>query len=166
MIGAYSVPTGSRLQGHNFLFFGFFFFTFWVCHLLYTFSDIPRPRRSPVFTEDNSECWTLTSFFFFWLLRAALLFSHVWFFVTLWTAERRAAYGILVAWPGIKPMPPAVESQSLNHWTARGVSRNSLNQRDKKYALRCSHYTGEKEKKNIISSDCNINSYRFFFNLC
>ena len=28
MIGAYSVPTGPRLQGHNFLGFGFFFFFF------------------------------------------------------------------------------------------------------------------------------------------
>ena len=29
------------------------------------------------------------------------------------------ACGILVPRPGIEPMLPAVESQSLNHWTAR-----------------------------------------------
>ena len=29
--------------------------------------------------------------------------------------------GILVPRAGIKPMPPAVEAQSLNHWTARDV---------------------------------------------
>ena len=29
------------------------------------------------------------------------------------------ACGILVPWPGIKPMPPALEVWSLNHWTAR-----------------------------------------------
>ena len=31
------------------------------------------------------------------------------------------ACGILVPRPGIKPMPPAVEAQSLNHWTTREV---------------------------------------------
>ena len=29
------------------------------------------------------------------------------------------ACGILVSQPGVEPMPPAVEVQSLNHWTAR-----------------------------------------------
>ena len=29
--------------------------------------------------------------------------------------------GVLVSQPGIEPMPPAVEAQSLNHWTAREV---------------------------------------------
>ena len=33
-----------------------------------------------------------------------------------------AAYGILVTRLGIEPVPPAVEAQSLNHWTAREVS--------------------------------------------
>ena len=28
-------------------------------------------------------------------------------------------YGILVPRPGIEPVPPAVEAQSPNHWTAR-----------------------------------------------
>ena len=31
------------------------------------------------------------------------------------------ACGILVAGPGIKPAPPAVEAQSLNPWTTREV---------------------------------------------
>ena len=31
------------------------------------------------------------------------------------------ACGILVPQPGIEPAPPAVEAQSLNHWTAREV---------------------------------------------
>ena len=30
-----------------------------------------------------------------------------------------AACEILVPWPGIKPMPPAVWMESLNHWTSR-----------------------------------------------
>ena len=33
----------------------------------------------------------------------------------------QAACGILVFWPGIEPMTPALEAQSLNHWTAREV---------------------------------------------
>ena len=28
---------------------------------------------------------------------------------------------VLVPQPGLKPMPPAVEVQSLNHWTTRAV---------------------------------------------
>ena len=31
------------------------------------------------------------------------------------------AYGILVPQPRIKPVPPALEARSLNHWTAREV---------------------------------------------
>ena len=30
----------------------------------------------------------------------------------------QAACGFLVPWPGIKPVPPALEAWSLNHWTA------------------------------------------------
>ena len=33
----------------------------------------------------------------------------------------RKECGILVPQPGIKPMPPAVEAQTLNYWTAREV---------------------------------------------
>ena len=29
--------------------------------------------------------------------------------------------GVLVLWPGIRPVPPAVEVQNLNPWTARGM---------------------------------------------
>ena len=35
---------------------------------------------------------------------------------------------ILVPRPGIEPLPPAKEVQSLNHWTAREVPENSLKQ--------------------------------------
>ena len=34
--------------------------------------------------------------------------------------------GILVHWPGIEPVPPAVEAQSLNHWTTREVLERGL----------------------------------------
>ena len=36
------------------------------------------------------------------------------------------ACGILVPWPGIKPVPPAMEAQSLNHWTTREVPNLSV----------------------------------------
>ena len=39
-------------------------------------------------------------------------------FVCLFSPHRSAC-GILVPWPGIKPLPPAVEGQSPDHWTAR-----------------------------------------------
>ena len=35
-----------------------------------------------------------------------------------------SACGILVSQPGIEPTPPALEEQSLNHWTTREVPRN------------------------------------------
>ena len=46
------------------------------------------------------------------------------FFVIFWLLS--VACGILVPWTGIKPAPPALEAQSLNHWTARGVPRCSV----------------------------------------
>ena len=35
------------------------------------------------------------------------------------------ACGILVPWPGIEPVPPVVEVQSLNYWAAREVPKNT-----------------------------------------
>ena len=34
-----------------------------------------------------------------------------------------AAFGILVPWPGIRPVPPAVEARILNQWTTREVPK-------------------------------------------
>ena len=45
------------------------------------------------------------------------IYLFFFFFCTTWHA------GILVPPPGIQPMPPAVEVQSLNYWTAREVPR-------------------------------------------
>ena len=36
-------------------------------------------------------------------------------------ASQGEACGILVPQPGIKPTPPAVVAQIINHWTAREV---------------------------------------------
>ena len=57
-------------------------------------------------------------FLFFW----GGLF--VWFFF-FWPCH--VAFGILVPWPGVKPVPPAVEAQSLNHRATREVPLNGFN---------------------------------------
>ena len=38
------------------------------------------------------------------------------------------ACGILVPRPGTEPVPPAVEVQSLNHWTAREVLKSTISE--------------------------------------
>ena len=53
----------------------------------------------------------------FMKLASLLWKSYLFVFWPHW-----AACGILVPWPGIEPVPPAVEAWSLiNHWTAREV---------------------------------------------
>ena len=46
-----------------------------------------------------------------------LCFNFIW--------PHHAACGILVPWPGIKPMFPVLGVWSLNHWTTREVARGS-----------------------------------------
>ena len=42
------------------------------------------------------------------------------------TWSRRVACRILVPQPGIEPVPPVVEVQSLNHWTAKEVPEDDF----------------------------------------
>ena len=53
------------------------------------------------------------------LLAGLKFFLHV--SLSLFFFPGLVACGIFVPRPGIKPMPPAVEGWSLNHWTAREV---------------------------------------------
>ena len=54
-------------------------------------------------------------------------FTFLWFlFCFAWL--QGAACRILVSGPGV--MPPAVEAQSLNHWTAREVPQHSLSKKE------------------------------------
>ena len=53
-----------------------------------------------------------------------IFYNFFYLFIYLW--PRHAACGILVPWPGIKPVPPALEAQSLNHWTAREVPLSNI----------------------------------------
>ena len=84
-------------------------FSFWLLyfswhhnsHLIYfnnfyLFSEIFHLLVS---SESVNDCWNI--FFFFW--------------------PHRKACGILVPWPGIEPVPAALEVWSLNHWKAREV---------------------------------------------
>ena len=48
-------------------------------------------------------------------------FFHFFLFFFLFFWLHSTACGILVPWPGIEPLPPAVEAQSLNHWTTGEV---------------------------------------------
>ena len=42
-------------------------------------------------------------------------------FFIIYLFSSRMACGILVTWPGIKPVPLASEAWNLNHWSAREV---------------------------------------------
>ena len=46
-------------------------------------------------------------------------FYH-WYFTFLFFFGCAARH-VELPWPGIEPMPPAVEAQSLNHWTTREI---------------------------------------------
>jgi len=46
-------------------------------------------------------------------MRPGLFFSFLTF------CPRYIASGIFVPWPGIEPMPPALEARSLSHWIAK-----------------------------------------------
>ena len=52
------------------------------------------------------------------------------------------AGGIPVPWPGIQPMPPALEAESPNHWTPREI----LNLKVLKYTFK------ENEKGNVFAT--------------
>ena len=48
---------------------------------------------------------------------------------------RCTACGILLPWPGIEPMPPAVEAWSLNHWTTTEFPGQSFLSSDGSWSL-------------------------------
>ena len=57
----------------------------------------------------------------FWSFSLLYWFSSHYFIlhILLFICFGSAAYGILVLWSGIKPMPPALEVQSLSLWITR-----------------------------------------------
>ena len=66
------------------------------------------------------ERWIVYSSSLWWMLRAwqqpFVLFPNSAFYVLFLSffAMPRMACGILVPWPGVKPLPPAVEAQNFN----------------------------------------------------
>ena len=63
------------------------------------------------YIQNYIKIWIIFNYIKIWVHRSSLLF----FF---WLQHA----GIFVPWPGIKTAPPAVEVQSLNHWTTRKVA--------------------------------------------
>ena len=67
--------------------------------------------------------WGLWNYFNFFFLKEAELLNILFYFFnflgcTVWR-------GILVPWPGIKPMPLSLEAQSLQHWISAAKSFQS-----------------------------------------
>ena len=52
-----------------------------------------------------------------------------------------AAGGILVPLPGMEPVSPTVEAQSLNYWTTREVPRDYLEANPKHFISFCKHFS-------------------------
>ena len=75
-------------------------------------SSNPHPGRHPHSHSPTSLSSTFE--FGFWPLH----YTHFCFCV-FWS--HCVANGILIPWLGIKPIPPALEAQNLNHLTAREV---------------------------------------------
>ena len=59
------------------------------------------------------------------------LFLILIFIIFYFLFVGHVAYGILAPWPGIKSVPPALEVQSHNHWTAREVPGSYFNSLEK-----------------------------------
>ena len=47
--------------------------------------------------------------------------TYIYIYIYFFFFSCTVVCGILVPWPGIRPVPPALEAWSLNHWTAREV---------------------------------------------
>ena len=79
-----------------------------ICHTLPALMAMTGPGLA-VHCLQWSEADDTNLFFFFKNLKFLCFWPHF------------TACGILVPWPEIEPIPPALEAQSLNHWTAREV---------------------------------------------
>ena len=82
------------------------------------------------------------------------------FFWLCWTCHA----GILIPWPGVKPTPPVVEGQCLNHWTTKEVPKRSF-----LYLCHTEGYLGHKRHKTkidlsrivLLCGKCNLKKNRF-----
>ena len=77
-----------------------------------------------------SGCPTIHSLSFSLFFLSFFFFLQHWVFIAMWGLlysqhefSCLIAWGILVSWPGIKPVSPALEGRwILNHWTTRKTS--------------------------------------------
>ena len=60
-------------------------------------------------------------------LQGFFFFFFVWLVVFFFFWRQCTTCGILLPLPGIKPTPPAVEVQILNHWNARETVKGFIN---------------------------------------
>ena len=89
------------------------------------------------------------------------LIAVVFIYFNSW--QHRTAYKILAPQPGIEPMPPAVKTRNLNHWTCRDVPL---------HILRAHHWKGIREHvgiRSLLESRAGVIDYIFVqgsFPLC
>ena len=99
-------------------------------------SPYPLPLASPFHPPYPTRC--LQFFICLWFTFLNIAYQVLFFF---W--PHCMACGILVPQPGIKPVPPAVEVQSPNHWTTREVPPSVIS---KHITLLCSSSTYQRVK--------------------
>ena len=88
------------------------------------------PQFADLWSKVTNSWWGVASSFFFfniylfiWLCQV-LVVAHRIFSCVIWTLS--CVMWNLVPWPGTEPGPPALEMQSLSHWTTREVPRGSF----------------------------------------
>ena len=71
-----------------------------------------------MFRHHKSPCYHYQYFHYLSINNMHILFYFIYFYFFIFLPLHRAC-GILVPWPGIKPMSPSLGTWSLNHWTTR-----------------------------------------------
>ena len=82
---------------------------------------ISMKHRREIIAQDHAHLPHVSSFLQERILVHGILFVCLFSFFGFLFWLHHMACGILVPQPGIKPMAPALEVQSLNPWTARKV---------------------------------------------
>ena len=100
-------------------YYSFFFFLL-SSNLHYSLLDHCWDKANATFLFPCTSRHCLTLIYF--IPSCSLLWRCVCVCVCVCVWLQRAACKILVPWPGIEPMPPAVQVQSPNHGTIRGFA--------------------------------------------
>ena len=92
-----------------------------VTCLLFSFLSRPCKVHDVGRATTGKEQWSLNL-----PIGAKLTANQRYLFIYLFTWPHHEECRILVPWPGIEPLPPVLEAQSLNHWTTKEVPRTSI----------------------------------------